>query len=172
MASNHISNIDPFFLGAACPRQIHWMAKSELWKSRILGAVVERLGAFPVRRGEADRRSVRAGLEILKNEAVLGIFPEGHRQQSGRLGRPAPGVGLFSSRSGVVTIPAAVTGTNRIVSDGRFRFARVNVTFGPPINVDVPGAKQSERNRVISQRIMQALATLLGQEWHLLEEGE
>ncbi len=171
LASNHLSNIDPFFLGAACPRQIHWMAKSELWKVRVLGRVVERLGAFPVRRGEADRESVRAGLDILNHGAVLGIFPEGHRQRSGRLGQPAPGVGLFSSRDGVVTIPVAVTGTNRITGDGHFRFARVTVTFGPPVDVTVPGATKSERNRVISHRIMQALARLLGQEWQSLEDN-
>ena len=171
IASNHLSNIDPFFLGAACPRQIHWMAKSELWKSALLGKAVETLGAFPVRRGEADRDSVRAGLEILNRGAVLGIFPEGHRQRSGRLGQPAPGVGLFSSRSGVVTVPAVITGTNRFSGPQKTLFPRITVKFGPPVDVDVPGVTKSERNRIISHRIMYALAALLGQEWQPLGES-
>lgn len=170
LASNHLSNVDPFFLGAACPRQIHWMAKSELWKSRLLGRLVEWLGAFPVRRGEADRESVRAALRILDSGAVLGIFPEGHRQRSGRLGQPAPGVGLFSSHDGVVTIPVAISGTNRIMNGWRFRFAPVTVKFGPPVDTSTPGVTRSERNRIISRRIMESIAALLGQEWTPKEE--
>ena len=171
VASNHMSNVDPIFVGAACPRQIHWMAKSELWKSMLLGRLVERLGAFPVRRGEADRESVRAGLNILDSGAVLGIFPEGHRQRSGRLGQPAPGVGLFSSRPGVVTIPVVITGTNRLSGPQRRLFPRVTVKFGPPVSTDVAGVTKSERNRVISRRIMLALTSLLEQEWQPLESG-
>ncbi len=172
IASNHLSNLDPFFVGSACPRQIHWMAKSELWKSRLLGRAVESLGAFPVRRGEADRESVRAGLDILDKGAVLGIFPEGHRQRSGRLGQPAPGVGLFSSRPGVVTVPVVITGTNRFSGPNRSLFPRISVTFGPPIDVDVPEVTKSERNRVVSRRIMSALAVLLREDWEPLEDGQ
>ena len=98
LAGNHISNLDPLFLGAACPRQIHFMAKSELWEVPLLRRLVDGLGAFKVRRGAADREAVRAGIAILDAGAVMGIFPEGHRQRTGRLGRPLPGVGLFAGQ--------------------------------------------------------------------------
>ena len=171
LASNHLSNLDPFFLGAACPRQIHWMAKSELWKSRLLGQAIEWLGGFPVRRGQADRESIRAALRILDAGAVLGIFPEGRRQPSGHLGQPAPGVGLFSSRPGVVTIPVAITGTNEIRSGSRLHFGKVTVSFGRPVDTEVAGAGRAERNSIVSYRIMEALAALLAQEWRPKEEA-
>jgi len=75
LASNHISNIDPLFLGMACPRQVRFMAKAELWKFAPLGWLVRAVGAFPVRRGEADREAVRLGLRVVSDGAVLGIFP-------------------------------------------------------------------------------------------------
>src|SRR5680860_1127207 len=98
LASNHVTNADPVFVGAACPRMVHFMAKAEIWKVPLLGRLVSRVGAFPVRRGGADREAVRTALRILKGGAVMGMFPEGRRQKLGKLGQPQPGVGLFLLR--------------------------------------------------------------------------
>lgn len=166
LASNHISNIDPVFIGMACPRQVRFMAKAELWKVRPLGWLLEGLGAFPIRRGKSDREAVRRGLDVVSGGAVLGIFPEGHRQRSGMLAQPEPGVGLFSLKDDVVTVPVAITGSNRIVSDGRIGFPRVSVRFGPPVDLaTTSGEVRGEKNRQASVRIMMALAGILGQEW-------
>src|SRR3712207_8787247 len=44
--------VDPVILGALFPRPLIFMAKQELWRKGWVGWVVERYGAFPVRRGE------------------------------------------------------------------------------------------------------------------------
>ncbi|MBC7292515.1 MAG: (d)CMP kinase, partial [Thermoleophilia bacterium] len=111
LAANHRSNLDPFFLGVSTPRQIHFMAKAELWKFRPLGWVIDAMGAFPIKRGEADREAVKRALSVLEAGAVLGIFPEGHRQRQGGLGEIHPGIALFSLRPGVVTVPVVLAGT-------------------------------------------------------------
>jgi 1-acyl-sn-glycerol-3-phosphate acyltransferase len=166
LASNHISNIDPVFIGMACPRQVRFMAKSELWKFRPLGWFLAGLGAFPVRRGEADREAVRKGLKVVANGAVLGIFPEGHRQRSGKLYQPQPGVGMFSLKEGATTVPVVISGSNRIIVNKRLGFPRVTVTFGPPVDLTASrGEARAERNRDASNRIMRAIAKLLCQEW-------
>src|SRR5680860_695951 len=85
LASNHVTNADPVFVGVACPRMVHFMAKAEIWKVPLLGRLVSRVGAFPVRRGGADREAVRTALRILKGGAVMGMFPEGRRQTLGPL---------------------------------------------------------------------------------------
>ena len=173
LASNHISNIDPVFVGMACRRQVRFMAKVELWKFAPLGWLLQALGAFPVRRGEADREAVRVGLNVVSQGAVLGIFPEGHRQRSGILAQPQSGVGMFSLREGVSTVPVVVTNTNHIIRNGRPGFPRVTVTFGPPLDLAAPpGFPRSERNREASRRIMVALAGMLGQEWRQQTDSE
>lgn len=161
LASNHVSNIDPVFLGVACQRQIHFMAKSELWKFQPLGWLVNGLGAFSVRRGEADRDAVRRALELLDEQAVVGIFPEGTRQPMGRLGAPQPGVALFSLRPGVTTIPVVLRGTDRVIRGRRLSFPRVSVTFGPPVPALSSGGAKSERHREFASRLMAALQSLL-----------
>lgn len=172
LASNHVSNIDPVFLGVACQRQVHFMAKSELWKFRPLGRLVESLGAFSVRRGEADRDAVRRALELLEQQAIVGIFPEGRRQPVGRLGDPQPGVALLSLRPGVTTIPVMLRGTDRVIHHRRPSFPRVSVTFGPPVPaVDTAGAKV-ERHREFAASLMAALQSLLDQASHSEARGD
>lgn len=161
LASNHRSNLDPFFLGVAAPRQIHFMAKAELWKVGVLGKAIDALGAFPVNRGEADRAAVKRALEILEAGAVVGLFPEGHRQRHGGLGTINPGVSLFSLRKGVVTLPAVIQGSERILRGKRLRLPRVSVTFGPPLELPAEGTPRSERARLVSERLTEAYMAIL-----------
>ena len=163
LACNHVSNIDPVFLGVACQRQVHFMAKSELWKFKPLGWMVDGLGGFPVRRGEADREAVRRALDLLDQQAVVGIFPEGTRQPEGRLGHLQTGVALLSLRPGVTTIPVVLRGTNHVVRDRRPGFPRVTVTFGPPVPGLVAEGARAERHREFTARLMTALQALLDQ---------
>jgi len=163
LACNHTSNIDPVFLGVACQRQVHFMAKSELWKFKPLGWMVDGLGGFPVRRGEADREAVRRALELLDQQAVVGIFPEGRRQPEGTLGPLQAGVVLLSLRPGVTTVPVVLQGTNHVVHNRRPSFPKVTVTFGPPVPASADGAPRVERHRDFTTRLTAALQTLLDQ---------
>ena len=163
LACNHVSNIDPIFLGMACRRQVHFMAKSELWKFKPLGWMIDGLGSFPVRRGEADREAVRRALDLLDQQAVVGIFPEGTRQPEGRLGQLQTGVALFSLRPGVTTIPVVLRGTNHIVRNRRPGFPRVTVAFGPPVPGLVTEGAKAERHRDFTARLLASLQALLDQ---------
>jgi len=164
LASNHRSNLDPFFLGVASPRQIHFMAKAELWKIGLLGRAIEALGAFPVNRGEADRSAVRRALELLDAGAVVGLFPEGHRQRDGGLGTINPGVSLFALREGVTTIPVVIQGSERIMRGKRVRLPRVSVTFGAALDLPRTDLPRAERAQVVAQSLTEAYLTLLGEE--------
>ena len=54
IASNHVSNLDPWALGYPLfPRQIHFMAKAELYKNPVLAWTLDKVGSFPVRTGRA-----------------------------------------------------------------------------------------------------------------------
>ena len=161
LASNHRSNLDPFFLGVSCPRQIHFMAKAELWKNRVLGRVIDAFGSFPVSRGSADRQAVRKALAVLQEEAVVGLFPEGHRQRDGGLGTINPGATLFSLRDGVITIPVVMEGTEKVVRGGRLRLPRVRVTFGPPLEIPSSDLGKAERSALTGGRLTEAFRSLM-----------
>jgi cytidylate kinase len=161
LVTNHRSNLDPVFVGSCFPREIHFMAKAELWKFKPFGRLIDVLGAFPVNRGEADRNAVKRALEILAAGGVVGMFPEGHRQRGGRLGEIQAGVSLFALRGGVVTIPMIMDGTERIVRNKRFRLPKVRVTFGPPLELPGEDVPRSQRGQVVAERLVQAFNDLL-----------
>ena len=77
------------------------MAKIQAFDYPLLGFFVRHTGAFPVRRGEGDRRALVTALRVLAGGQILGFFPEGHRSESGALLlRGKPGVGFLASRAG------------------------------------------------------------------------
>jgi 1-acyl-sn-glycerol-3-phosphate acyltransferase len=156
IVSNHLSNRDPVLVGAAAlPRPVHFMAKAELFRVPILGGVIRRLGAFPVRRGEADREAIRTARELLDAGEAVVMFPEGTRSRDGRL-RPAfPGAGSLALQPGITVVPAAVWGSQR-------RFGPIRVVFGPPVDLSgVEGRSRSERAHEATRRVMQAIADLV-----------
>jgi len=160
LASNHRSNLDPFFVGSSFPRQVHFMAKAELWKFKPLGRIIDLLGTFPVHRGEADRAAVKRALEVLGSGAVVGMFPEGRRQRDG-LGDIHPGVALFSLREGVVTVPMVLEGTERIIQGGLPRFPKVTVTFGPPLSLPADDLPRARRAQLVTESLTQAYQRML-----------
>ena len=81
LVANHQSLWDIPAIGAAQPRAIRYMAKSELFKARPFGAFLRMGGTFAVRRGEPDREALRTVHETLEGGGCVGIFIQGHRQE-------------------------------------------------------------------------------------------
>jgi 1-acyl-sn-glycerol-3-phosphate acyltransferase len=132
---NHKSFWDSFFIGAATPRHLRFMGKSELfegWK----GPMLVRLGAFPVRRGASDRDALDTAREILDKGGLLSLFPEGTRvREPDSLGEPRRGAARLAIEAGAPLVPAAITGTDRLWLGPIPRPRRVQVAFGAPISV-------------------------------------
>ena len=99
LVSNHINWKDPPWLEFALGHAIRFMAKHELFEVPVIGFALRAIGAFPVRRGEADRGALQMALRVLEAGQPVGFFPEGHRSESGALIRGHPGVALIARRS-------------------------------------------------------------------------
>src|SRR4051794_5901991 len=76
LAPNHKSFLDPLFVGVATRRRLRWMAKIEMFRAPF-GALLVRLGAFPVRRGEADAEALETARVLLEQGHAVVMFPEG-----------------------------------------------------------------------------------------------
>ena len=126
IASNHLSLLDPPVLGAAATRKVHFMAKSELFKPAWFGALIRKLGAFPVKRGEMDREAIKTGLAILKENKVT-------RSKTGELGRAGGGAFMMGVKRKAKIVPAYIYGTDLSRHPG---WPKVRVIFGKPIEYD------------------------------------
>jgi 1-acyl-sn-glycerol-3-phosphate acyltransferase len=132
LCSNHVSYLDPVILGGFFPRQIYYMAKSEVFKNNFLASLVSYLNTFPVNRNSFDRKAIRYSVSILNSENVLGIFPEGTRAVDGIMKEGQSGVGLISVLTKSPILPVAISGTNKIVQKPRKRlfFPMVKIAYG------------------------------------------
>ena len=132
VASNHRSFLDPFLVGAAVPwnRPIHYVAKVELFEKRLQGWFLNRLGAYPVNRGQADTDTLETSRGILDRGGALCIFPEGTRIRRGSLAAPHRGVGRLALESGATVLPVAVHGSEHVRRGWRIRPRKVKMRFG------------------------------------------
>ena len=131
IASNHLSNLDPPMIGCFVPRNdIFYMAKEEMFQNKIWSVIFKNLKMFPVKRGAVDREALKNAFNVLEEGHCLLIFPEGTRRK-GRQITPKRGLGFLCVNSGAKIIPARVFN-----SDTWFRFKRLRLVIGKPIEVD------------------------------------
>jgi 1-acyl-sn-glycerol-3-phosphate acyltransferase len=162
LACNHVSSFDPWPLGMPLwpGRFLRFMAKSELywWPLRV---VVNGVGAFPVRRGQADMEAIATAVRLAREGNVVAMFPEGTRRAKGLVkrheARPRSGAARIALEAGVPLVPAAVSGTDRLLRLGPLR-----VAYGSPVEID--DLRGSEDVRAASQeateRLMARIAEL------------
>jgi len=162
IACNHIGTPDPGFIVANCPRKVHYMAKSELFEKKPLSKLFTLMNAFPVVRCSADRKALRFALEILKQDWVLGIFPEGRRVRNSESFSPVDGlggVGYLARLSGADVPPCCLYRE----PDGRVLRPKVVVIFGHVIkNSDLGfhGENRSAETKQAAKIIMDEIKFL------------
>jgi len=151
MVSNHGSLLDPPLLGHALGRNISFMAKEELFKIPCLGFVIRACGAYPVKRGIADKNTIKTACNKLSNNNCIGIFIDGTRQKNGRVNKPKQGAALLAFKNQKLLLPVAIVNSHRLI---RFKFfiplfSKIVIKVGKPI---LP-PKSSSRNDLNSVTI-------------------
>ncbi|EOD01640.1 lysophospholipid acyltransferase family protein [Caldisalinibacter kiritimatiensis] len=126
ICSNHISLLDPIVVAIATPRKINFMAKKELFNNSLLRFLLNKLGAFPVDRKGTSLSAVKSSLKVLKQDSLLGIFPEGTRVRIENIENAKPGISMISIKSKSPIIPIYIQTNYRI-------FSKITVHIGHPI---------------------------------------
>lgn len=153
LCSNHINNLDPIIVGIMAPRPVHYMAKEEIFRVPVLGEIVRKCNAFPVKRGFGDREALRSGLKVLKDGHVFGLFPEGTRSKTGELGKGLSGAGFFALRTDALVVPCAVIGPYKA-------FHKLRVVYGKPIAMEEMRRTKASAEQV-TELIMSEIAKLI-----------
>ena len=135
IVSNHGSLLDPPFLGHALGRKVSFMAKEELFKIPVLSFIIRACGAYPVKRGIADRNSINIASNKLLNNDVIGIFIDGTRQKNGLVNKPKKGAAMIAARTEKLLLPVAIINSHRLIKFRLFVpfFNKVVIKVGKPL---------------------------------------
>lgn len=146
IAPIHRSNVDFAVTVFLSPRKVFFMAKDGLFLVPGLGWLLVRLGAFPVKRGTADRESLSLAEEVLRRRQALILFPEGTRKEGLTVEPLHDGAMFIAARTGARVVPVGIAGTDRAMPAGAKlpRFARVRVVIGDPLE---PPAREGRISR-------------------------
>lgn len=155
ICGNHYSMLDPVFIGISVKRDISFMTKKEIFKSKFLKFLFTKMGTFPVERNTADFSAVKNSLKVLKQGKLLGIFPEGTRVKEKNVQNVKAGIGMICIKGKSPIIPVYV--------DTNYKaFSKVHIKIGKPLDFsDYYGKKLgSEDYKKISKEILEKIYEL------------
>ena len=137
--SNHQSNFDIFSLLAALPRQIHWIAKKELFEIPVFGPSMRRGGYIPLDRSDGRKalQSMDEAATTIRQGKSVVLFPEGTRTLDGNLLSFKRGGFILARKAAVPVIPVTINGSGRInpANEIRLYSGNIHITLHPPVVV-------------------------------------
>lgn len=144
LAGNHTHNLDSAMLISSTKRNVHFLAKSELFEG-LKKIFFSNMGLIPVNRKVKDHNVFVHAYNYLENEKVIGIFPEGTFGKGKILPFKIGAVKMaYETKSDI--IPFAITGTYKIFSKD------LKIEFGKPIRIkgnDLDRENEKLRNIVV-----------------------
>lgn len=139
IAANHCSYLDPPVMAACSARRIvHFMARDTLYSNAMARWFFPRVGVIPLDRTRGDLGALKKALAMLKENRVIGLFPEGTRSPDGQMREAKGGIGFLIAKAAVPVVPLYISGTFAAFPKGvsKFRPARITARLGPAIQPD------------------------------------
>lgn len=137
---NHTSFLDVAFMYlAARPKQwVRLIGRESLFDNAhgLVGQILSRVGAFPIKRDSADRVAIKRAARMLKNKELVGILPEGTRRNKGSKKPELHSGAAFIAKMGgsVPLLPMTVRNAEKVKEKGkRIHFPKITVEYGNPL---------------------------------------
>ena len=151
IVSNHASDLDPPILSVSVRRPVAYMAKEELFEVPILKQIITLYGAYPVKRGSADRSAIRSAMNSLAEGWAAGIFLQGTRTPDGRISEPKLGAALIAAKAKVPLLPVCIWGTHAVNRQGlKANYVPITVRIGEVI--PPPESTKKEELELVSHK--------------------
>lgn len=117
------------------------MAKKELFKNKIIAYLLEKAYTIPIDRQKNDMKALKRCLKVLKNNEVLGIFPQGTRVKQGQDEDAKLGIGMFAVTTNTPVIPVS------IITEGYKPFSKIKIIYHEPYNVPLQIVEDRDKTR-------------------------
>jgi len=155
LCANHTSYHDVVVLGMTSPRNLHYLAKAELFEKKSSKWMFNRFGAIPVDREKPSMDSLKRVVNVLKDEKALAIFMQGGRRKEPDSADYKAGVALFAIKGKAPVVPIHIRSTFKL-------FSKVHINIGQPISFEEYHDKKVRTDdlNTAARRVMDAIVAL------------
>ncbi|MGM0439848.1 MAG: lysophospholipid acyltransferase family protein [Chlamydiota bacterium] len=169
VAPNHASNFDPPVVAVACPYELHFLAKHELFSQPVLNWLLPKLNTHPLHQSVRDFKSLKNMLKLLKKGEKVVIFPEGERTLTGEMNPLKDGLGFMMTSTKSAAIPTYIHGSyeawKRQKALPKFS-GKMACVFGSPILCDsFSELPKKEAHKAINAAVEKGIKAL--RQWYL-----
>ena len=153
---NHSSVFDPFFI-YPISQNLSIMAKSEIFKNKLIAKILKHYNVFPVNRNKVDVKSLLHSLSIFDNDTSceLLIFTEGGVvKKEEDIGKKVHSGSIFiATKLNIPIIPVFITRRPKF-------FSKVNVIFGNPYFINADQLEHKNNFKVEARKLLQTIYAL------------
>ena len=149
LAGNHKSLLDVPLLAISVEQNVRFMGKKELFENNVTNYLFTKLGAFPVDREGIDIKAIKTAIRVLKDEEILGIFPEGTRNKSNEILLPfKEGTTRIAIKTKKPIIPFGISGKYKIGGG-------ITIKFGEAIDFNT--IKVEDENEYLRDKVKELI---------------
>ena len=170
VSHNHVSIVDPTWVGVIWPTNLEVIGAAELWKRKGQSIVVRAYGTLPVHRGTAERELLRTMVNVLKAGTPLLIAPEGTRTHVPGMVEAQSGIGYMLDQAQVPLLPIGIIGSTdeNLKLALKFKRPRMVMNIGKPFTmppIEGSGAERRDARKRNTDIVMMKICELLPEEY-------
>ncbi|MBI2138963.1 1-acyl-sn-glycerol-3-phosphate acyltransferase [Candidatus Woesearchaeota archaeon] len=174
IAANHDSYLDHFIISTLFLRildkPIHFLAKKELFDTRLKKKFHEWADAIPIDRQSGGKEGLQRAEQALRQGKIIAIHPEGTRSLTGKLQQGKTGIARLALATGVPVLPVGIVGSFEVLPKGKTfpRAGKIELHIGNPILFQGQEGMQNNKKAIrdATTHIMKAIAKLTGEEYN------
>ena len=152
---NHVNYLDAVAIVVFSKEKVRFIAKHDLARIGILRWLEHLFDVIPIKRNTQDLEGMKRCLKALKNDEIIGIFPEGTRKGMEKNVKAKNGAAFMAIRTGKQVVPVGISGSFKL-------FSKVCINYGEPIDMTkykIKG-KEKECQEQATEEIMNSIVRL------------
>lgn len=138
LCANHVHAMDSVAWVVNSKRHINMIAKEELFKNAFFAWLGKIFDVIAIKRGSSDIDAMKRAFKVLKNDGIIGIFPEGTRNGMAKGEKVHNGAALIALKTNTQIIPVGIQGSFKL-------FTKVKINYGKPMNFSEYISQKSDK---------------------------
>lgn len=152
---NHVHAFDGPITISYIKRKIHVFARDGIFKTKFEKWFAKICLIHIIKRDSADIHAIKLSMQLLKDNQLLMIFPEGTRNGMAKGVKAKNGAVTIAMRTGAPVIPVGIKGNFKL-------FKKVIITIGKPISYENYKDKIKDKEVInsLTQELMNTIVSL------------